>query len=297
MNATHGLMHKTNLTRQRAFREQKFRIPSPIERELGLWVDRIGASADRGSRNAPRLRLLGQYAAVHILSGQGRFATPRTGELAVTAPDVMLLFPDEPAAYWAETPWSTLWIVWNGEAADRLARGGYLDPRRPVVADRLGVARQAHTALNRVLRAEDRDAALLRKRIVLELVQGLFRATMPQRPAPDARIAEAVARLVPADGPAPSLTRLASELHISPTHLRRLFHAHTGLSPARFRMTRRVSRAKELLSAGVPMKAVAAQTGFGDVFHFMRAFKRTVGMTPGRFAALERGSDLRVGPD
>ena len=281
-------MHKPTTPRRKVFREQKFRIPSPVERTLGLWVDRIGSSVARGSPRAPALRIFGQYAAVHILSGSGRFLSPATGELAVAAPDVMLLFPDEPAAYWPDDSWETQWVVWKGEDADRLVRAGYMDRRRPVVADRLGVARQAHAALGRVLHREDLDAALLRKRIVLELVHALFRASTPQQRPADARIAEALEIVAAADAP-PAVADLAARLHMSPTHFRRLFRAHTGLSPVQFRMTRRIARAKEMLSAGLPMKAAARRTGFGDVFHFMRAFKQVVGITPGRFVAMERG--------
>lgn len=281
-------MHKSLTPRRKVFREQRFRIPSPVERTLGLWVDRIGTSVDSASRGAPALRILGQYAAVHILSGRGRFVSPTSGELAVSAPAVMILFPDEPAAYWPEESWETLWIVWKGEDADRLARGGYLERRRPVVADRLGAASHAYTALTRILNREDRDAALLRKRIVLELVHALFRASTPQQRPPDARIAEALEIVAASDAP-PTVSDLAERLHVSPTHFRRLFRAHTGLSPAQFRMARRIARAKEMLSAGLPMKVAAERTGFGDVFHFMRAFKRVVGITPGRFVAMEHG--------
>jgi AraC-like DNA-binding protein len=284
-------MHKTTLTHGKVYREQRFRIPSPAERALGLWVDRIGSSVDGASRRAPALRILGQYAAVHLLSGSGQFVSRATGARAVAAPDVMLLLPEEPAAYWPEESWETLWIVWQGEDADRLAGAGCLRPERPVVADPLGVTRGAHDALARILQREDLDAVLHRKRIVLELVHGLYRSSAAQRRPVDARIAGAIDVVAGEAGEAGPISEAAARVHMSPTHFRRLFRAHTGLSPAQYRMTRRIARAKEMLSAGTPMKVVAARTGFGDVFHFMRAFKRVVGVTPGRFAAIERGMD------
>jgi AraC-like DNA-binding protein len=44
-----------------------------------------------------------------------------------------------------------------------------------------------------------------------------------------------------------------------------------------------VRRAKSLLRAGVPITAVAAETGFYDQVHLTRHFKRIVGLPPGQY--------------
>lgn len=74
-----------------------FRTPLQLERNLGLWVDRLGHYIEY-HRHA-LLRLLGLYAAVNIKKGDGIFTFPPTGEIQVTTGDVFFLFPDTPHRY------------------------------------------------------------------------------------------------------------------------------------------------------------------------------------------------------
>ncbi len=96
-------MDKTTLYNAPVVRSNRFRQPSPVERDLGLWVDRIGQGHDRKKPRA--FRWLGQYAAVMIESGRG-VRRSATGKPALVAPgDVSLVFPDEPSAYEPISMW------------------------------------------------------------------------------------------------------------------------------------------------------------------------------------------------
>ena len=58
------------------------------------------------------------------------------------------------------------------------------------------------------------------------------------------------------------------------------------MGPHRYTVQRRVERAKELLRhTGNSLTGIAAATGFADQSHFTAAFRREVGVTPGRFRA------------
>jgi AraC family transcriptional regulator len=83
----------------------------------------------------------------------------------------------------------------------------------------------------------------------------------------------------------PSLGQLAAVAHLSSYHFARQFRAATGLPPHQYVILRRVERARQLLQAGtdLPLAEVAAEAGFSDQSQFCRHFKRTVGVTPGRF--------------
>lgn len=81
-----------------------------------------------------------------------------------------------------------------------------------------------------------------------------------------------------------SLTEVAAEVGLSPFHFARQFRASIGLAPHAYLITRRVERAKELLSrTNLPIATVAATTGFAHQSHLTRHFKRLVGVTPARF--------------
>lgn len=69
-------------------------------------------------------------------------------------------------------------------------------------------------------------------------------------------------------------------------HFRRAF----ATSPDRYRTMRRVALARAALERGLPLARVAADAGFADQSHMTRQFKRTYGLTPGRWMALTTAS-------
>ena len=81
------------------------------------------------------------------------------------------------------------------------------------------------------------------------------------------------------------LEELAAVAGLSPSRLVRVFKAALGLPPHAYHRYLRVRRAQALLRAGRPVAAVALDCGFTDQSHLTRAFKRHVGVTPGRFRA------------
>lgn len=267
---------------ERVIRETRFRTPSEAERVLGLWIDRVGSG--RYSGGPPPRRKLGQYGAVAVVRGDGYFEWGR-GRQRVFANDVMLLFPDVPARYYPDGAWFTRWIVWGGEEAVRLETTGYLDRDRPMVKGGAECVISLASALGRLDDLHDRLGVLERKAALLEMIAALRRIQErdrdhPRRPVPWAEVA-AFIRTHRVENFA--MAELAARFHVSETHLRREFKRYSGCSPVEFRTTARLSLAKERLAEGRPIKEVAAQVGYGDVFHFMRVFKRVTGQTAGQF--------------
>lgn len=81
-----------------------------------------------------------------------------------------------------------------------------------------------------------------------------------------------------------SLEQLAALVNLSPYYFTRVFSRSVGIPPHTYLTQVRVERAKALLSVGLPISQVAAETGFVDQSHLTRHFKRIVGVTPGQYA-------------
>jgi len=79
-----------------------------------------------------------------------------------------------------------------------------------------------------------------------------------------------------------SLEDLASVAHISTSSLIRAFHSEFGCPPHAYVLRQRLERAKRLLatSRDMPLKVVAASSGFSDQSHMTRWFKRIFHLTP-----------------
>jgi AraC-like DNA-binding protein len=84
-----------------------------------------------------------------------------------------------------------------------------------------------------------------------------------------------------------SLEQIAAQCHVDRAYLCRLFRRYDNQTPYRFLLRLKMNLAAEkLLTPGVLVKQVAAELGFEDPFHFSRAFKNVIGLSPEAFRRL-----------
>jgi AraC-like DNA-binding protein len=83
-----------------------------------------------------------------------------------------------------------------------------------------------------------------------------------------------------------SLSDVAAHLGISPNYLSVLFHQTTNISFRDYLCQVRVEESKHLLlSTDLSLVEIAIAVGFPDQSYFCKVFKKTVGLTPGKFRA------------
>jgi AraC-like DNA-binding protein len=80
-----------------------------------------------------------------------------------------------------------------------------------------------------------------------------------------------------------TLLELASEVHLSPFHVHRLFRSVVGVPPHEFVTRARMRLALELLAEGCSVTEVAMAVGYSTPSGFSSAFKRRVGVSPSRY--------------
>ena len=80
-----------------------------------------------------------------------------------------------------------------------------------------------------------------------------------------------------------SLAVLEGKFFINRFYLSRLFKKTTGISIHEYILFKRISKAKELLSGRLNVTEVHQAVGFNDYSNFIRAFKKIVGVSPGRY--------------
>ena len=84
-----------------------------------------------------------------------------------------------------------------------------------------------------------------------------------------------------------NLDKIARECHVTPAYLCRLFRRYDHQTPYQFLMRLKMNLAAERLQdPAVLVKEVAAELGFDDPFHFSRAFKNVLGLSPEKFRRL-----------
>lgn len=86
-----------------------------------------------------------------------------------------------------------------------------------------------------------------------------------------------------------TLRELSERFGMSPWYINRCFRQQTGISLHRYQLQARIEKSCRLLRKGSSIAEAAAATGFSDQSHYHRFFKKFYGVTPGVYAALNRG--------
>ncbi|MCZ8523220.1 MULTISPECIES: AraC family transcriptional regulator [Paenibacillus] len=81
-----------------------------------------------------------------------------------------------------------------------------------------------------------------------------------------------------------TLESLEGHFYTNRYYLSRLFRRHTGSSIHEYILLKRVALAKKLLKEGCNVTEACQRSGFNDYSHFIRMFKKLVGLPPGQYA-------------
>jgi AraC-like DNA-binding protein len=216
------------------------------------------------------------------------------GQLAFCNSGVMRVESDRAA--WLSPPTRAIWlpagvahaIVMKGEVATRFL---YLAPELaaplPAGPEVLEVAPLLRELILYILKRRmlhpDQPSEARQARLLIDLLVEARRVDLAL-PLPHDRRALALAqRLQAAPGETAPLAELASAAGASLRTLQRLFPAETGLTLEAWRQKARLLAAVARLSEGAPVAVTAADCGYESPSAFIAAFKRQLGVTPGRY--------------
>lgn len=121
--------------------------------------------------------------------------------------------------------------------------------------------------------------------VLLDEIRTLPRATLGLPMPRDARLRRIAQALSDRPDDERRLEEWAAWAGVAPRTLTRRFVQETGFSFTEWRQRVRLLRALERLAAGMPVTRVALELGYDNVSAFIALFRRTFGVTPGRYFA------------
>lgn len=84
------------------------------------------------------------------------------------------------------------------------------------------------------------------------------------------------------------ISELAEMENLSETRYRAIFKKMTGISPSEYIMNRRIEIAVKLLeNTNLSISDIAIESGYSDVFYFIRVFKKKTGITPAKYRKMQ----------
>ena len=103
-----------------------------------------------------------------------------------------------------------------------------------------------------------------------------------QEPRAVRRVAERIdAHVRGCTGADLTIADLAAEVGLNPNYMIQSFTAARGISPHAYLIYRKVVRAKEMIVSGARPLDAALELGFYDQSHFIRTFRKVLGIPPG----------------
>jgi AraC-like DNA-binding protein len=80
-----------------------------------------------------------------------------------------------------------------------------------------------------------------------------------------------------------SLTSMSREVGMSPFHFARTFSGLVGLSPHQYLLRLRLRHSAMMLRQGASVTTAALTSGFDNLGHFSRSFRRRFGVNPSKY--------------
>ena len=214
---------------------------------------------------------------------------------AMSAGSVGLNYPGSPSGVTVDAPADTLQIVLSLDLIHRIT-GKAADPVEKVVLSSLrtlqAIAVQALVAFRSSPECSIELATIARRAARLFSTEAPIRKgrTAALVPAKRQRVDELISARLSADPcKAPTLRELADVAELSVHHFVKSFQRSEGLTPHAYVNVRRIDRALTLiLSDDERVSGIADAMGFSSPAHFVNAFRKQLGVTPGALRAAAR---------
>jgi AraC-like DNA-binding protein len=268
-------------------------ISSPVSSAIGtIWL--AGQLLDKSDISADRMRVLGRYALVFVLSGNCRYRDARGQDIELSPGDALFLGPDLPHAYGNRTnPWGQVFVVFSGPAFDLLQTSSSFQSNQPVWhLEPIDLWRRRLEDIFSPSEPADPVDGLQALGRFFQLLTEMASTDAGARKRPEHAWLEESVKILgePQRGDWLHPKEVARRVGLSYENFRKRFSAETGSSPAKFQKKRRIDMACAAIYSGSDnFKGLAESLGFCDVYHFSKVFRQVVGSPPSVYRRSVRG--------
>lgn len=263
--------------------EQKEDYSVTRSASASLWVCHCGwEQCESGHSFGPAVR--DHFLIHYVEKGNGWYKNFKK-EYALKQGDGFLITPGETSLYHAalDTPWEYSWVGFRGTDAQRLLELCGLSRETPVFHADPGRMRPLLRKLLEAYRIPNAPEYAMLAYLYLifsELMAGQGPRSRPSEPA-ELYLSRAVEYIHDNYSYQITVEGIASYIGIDRTYLYRIFQEPMGISPTRYLLKVRMTRAADLLkNPEYSVTQVAASAGYRELPHFSNNFKRFFGISP-----------------
>ena len=284
---------------------------TPVQRKWGLYVTCVGHSTTPPSATFPSPehpdeyyftwkvgRILHEWQIIFVEKGHGvvEFRGERrkveAGSMIVLPPGCWHRYKPDP-----KTGWTTYWIGFGGELADRMicTAGFASDGDVQSFKNNVPII-QLLTATVTDLLANDNRSPFSAAASVPMLVAALLEAPKGDLKTNDKSTSATLkAQMYITEHLSETIDfeALAQKVGLTYRSFRYLFAKESGLSPLQYQLERRLARAKNLLaSSDMPVKDIAETLGFNSSWYFAHFFQKHIHSSPASYRKRYRSKSV-----
>ena len=234
------------------------------------------------------MRVFGQWALVYVVSGTAHYHDERGNTELVEPGGWILVFPELAHSYRAApgTNWDEIYVCFRGPIFEAWRESGIYDIARP--CGRWLEPEKGVPIFERYFRKVSKKDCSALKALCLwqELMEEIICSQRNPAPHSDGwlrRAQDALEQVGPQQN-STSPRQVAQACGMGYETFRKKFESATGVPPARYAMSRRIERARQLLTLErLTNGEIARILGFYDEFHFSKTFSRLTGCSPRDF--------------
>jgi AraC-like DNA-binding protein len=289
--------------------EFKYLLESEQDIRWGLTIttagfESVGTDLDYPLKNHPsrylfstkKGRILDEYQLVYVIKGQGHFESRCSKQTIVKAGDVFMLFPGEWHNYSSDkkTGWDVYCIGFRGINIDNRCLYGFFCPQNPVFHVGINEAMVRH--FREAIKTTHEQQAGFQQILAgcVNYLLGIIYAAEKQSYT-ESYIAKNIhtAQLIMQEHFASNITSetIAENLNMSYASFRKAFKEYTGFAPHQYLMELKIQKIKELLVATqLSIKEIAFKSGFDNVDHCCKFFKKRTDMTMWTYRDFAQGN-------
>lgn len=282
----------------------KYLPVSEHDTNWGLYVlnagyNRIGPASTYPSAGHPadhqfswdKGRVLEEFQLIYITRGKGIFESKSCSQTPIQEGTIILLFPHEWHRFKPDdnTGWDEFWIGFNGNIIQNIALNKFISPDQSILP--IGIHERLIALFTDIIektRAEQTGYQPLIAGLVMHLLGDIYakkkQDQLNRQDISEALINKTIALLRAHINENVDMEKIAAELQVSYSWLRKAFKIFTGIAPHQYLLQLKIERARNLLAdSQKPVKEIAFELGFESAFYFSRLFKLKTKSSPGAY--------------